>query len=254
MQLRRISISLALLVLLAACILPARLSGTSTPSEAPPADTTSPQPIETAASPEQVETAVGTDMIHATLSLRSVSMTLSAVYPDGPVRSLEAQVDASGNVHLTQPFSLPPDVQLESTPESKDWNQFEVYIVSGHAYILTGEGEVTEAPASMTMLEEALRGPEGPGLWLVLVGTRDLEPAAHEQVGGFKVIRYPVNAALEEGAITGTLWMDETSLALVRADLKISPLLFSNPASPANGDLSITLDVVRKDIPEIKLP
>jgi hypothetical protein len=193
-------------------------------------------------------------MIHATLSLRSVSITLSAAYPEGSVRSLEAQVDASGNVHLTQPFSLPPDVQLESTPESDDWNQFEVYIVNGRAYTLTGEGEVSEGPASMTMLEDALRGPEGPGLWLVLAGTRDLEPAAHEQIGGFNAIRYPVDAALEKGTIIGTIWMDEVSLALVRADLRISPLLFSNPASPANGDLSITLDVVQKNVPEIKLP
>jgi hypothetical protein len=193
-------------------------------------------------------------MISATLGLRSVSITLSASYPDGSVRSLDAQIDPSGNLHLTQPFSLPPDVQLESTPESNGWDQFEVYIVNGHAYTLTGEGEVSEDAASLTMLEDALRGPEGPGLWLVLAGTRDLEPAAHEQTGGFNAIRYPVNASLEEGTVTGTLWMDEASLALVRADLKISPLLFSDPASPANGDLSITLDVVRKDIPEIKLP
>jgi len=193
-------------------------------------------------------------MLSATLGLRSVSITLSASYPDGSVRSLDAQIDASGNVHLTQPFSLPPDVQLKSTPESDGWDQFEVYIVNGHAYTLTGGGEASEDPVSITMLEDALRGPEGPGLWLVLAGTRDLEPAAHEQMGGFNAIRYPMNAAFEEGTVTGTIWMDESSLALVRASLNISPLLFSDPASPANGDLSITLDVVRKDIPEIKLP
>ncbi len=246
MQLLRILISLALLVLLAAaCILPTRLPGSSTPSESPPVNT---------ASPEQVGTAAGPDMISATLGLRSVSITLSASYPDGSVHSLFAQIDASGNIHLTQPFSLPPDVQLERTPESDGWNQFEIYIVNGHAYTLTGGEEISEDAILLTVLEDALRGPQGPGLWLIWAGTKDLEPAAHEQAGGFSAIRYPMNAALEEGTITGTIWMDGVSLALVRADLKISPLLFSDPASPANGDLSIKLDVVREDIPQIKLP
>jgi hypothetical protein len=50
------------------------------------------------------------------------------------------------------------------------------------------------------------------------------------------------------------MWMDEETLALVRAELTISPSLFSTTADPASGDLTILFEVEQADIASIRVP
>jgi hypothetical protein len=200
------------------------------------------------------ETAEGPDMIDLTLSLRSVSVSLAATDPDGYARSLTGEIDAAGNSHLVEPFDPGPEMQGTLTPPVDGWGAFELFVVDGHAYTrMPGEAAVQD-DAYLTFLEDDLRGPDGPGLWLVWAGTEDLEPAAHEEMGGFSAIRYPVNATVEDGTIQGTIWVDEETSALVRAELAISPTLFSTADNPASGDLSILFEVARADVSPIGVP
>lgn len=200
------------------------------------------------------ETAEGPDMVDMTLGLRSVRLSLTASYPEGDVRSLTAEIDAEGNLHLVEPFELGSEVQATLTPPEGGWGEFELFVVDGHAYPrMSGEAAVQD-DAYLTSLADTLRGPDGPGLWLLLAGTEELEPAAHEDMGGFSAIRYPIDATIEDGTIQGTMWMDEETLALVRAELTISPSLFSTTADPASGDLTILFEVEQADIASIRVP
>jgi hypothetical protein len=245
----RIRIALALTVVLAvACSCPAgalpgvsQFLGSSTPSGEE-------------STGAEGETAQEPDMIDLTLGLRSVRLSLAATDPDGYARSLTGEIDAAGNSHLVEPFDPGPEMQGTLTPPEGGWGAFELFVVDGRAYTrMPGEAAVQD-DAYLTSLEDDLRGPDGPGLWLVWAGTEDLEPAAHEEMGGFSAIRYPVNATVEDGTIQGTIWMDEESLALVRAELTISPTLFSTADNPASGDLSILFEVARAEVSPIGVP
>jgi hypothetical protein len=200
------------------------------------------------------ETAEGPDMIDLTLSLRSVSLALSAIYPDGDVQSMTAEIDAAGNMHLVEPASPPPELEPTLTPPEGSWAAFELFVVDGHGYARMSGEAASQDDTYLTALDDMLRGPEGPGLWLSLTDTEGLEPAGHEETGGFSAIRYPVNATVEDGTIQGTIWVDEETSALVRAELAISPTLFSTADNPASGDLSILFEVARAEISPIGVP
>ncbi len=198
--------------------------------------------------------AEGLDMIDQTISLRSVQLSLTASYPDGSMRSLTGEIDDAGNLHLVEPLDPGPEISTTLTPPTGGWGAFELYLVDGHAYPLVPGGAPAQDDAYLGSLGEELRSPDGPGLWLLWAGTQDLEPAGHEAMGGFSAIRYPVDADLGDGTIQGTIWVDEDTSALVRAELTISPALFSTSANPASGDLSILFEVVRAEIAPIHLP
>jgi hypothetical protein len=246
---RRTGLVLALVVTLtlACSLLSGAMSGTSETSGA-------------STSSEEVSTGTGgtteeePDMIDLTLGLRSVRLSLSAEYPDGYTRSLIAEVDAAGNSHLAEPFIPEPDLQATLTPPEGGWGEFELFVVGGHAYPRMSGEAAAQDDTYLTFLEDELRSPDGPGLWLVWAGTEDLEPIAHEDVGGFAAIRYPVDATLDEGTIQGTIWVDEETSALVRVELTISPTLFSPADNPASGDLSILFEVTQAEISPISVP
>jgi hypothetical protein len=200
------------------------------------------------------ETAEEPDMIDLTLDLRSVSLSLSATHPDGYARNLTGEVDSAGNLHLVEPFDAGPDLQATLTPPEAGWGEFELFVVDGHAYLRMPGEAAAQDDAYLPFLENELRGPEGPGLWLLWAGTEDLEPAAHEAMGGFSAIRYPVEASLEDGTIQGTIWVDEESSALVRVELTITPTLFSTTDNQASGDLNILFEVGRAEVSPIGVP
>jgi hypothetical protein len=245
----RIRIVLALTVVLAvACSCPAgalpgvsQFLGSSTPSGE-------------GSTGAEGETAGEPDMIDLTLGLRSVRLSLAATDPDGYARSLTGEIDAAGNSHLVEPFDPGPAMQGTLTPPEGGWEAFELFVVDGHAYTRMPGEAAAQDDAYLTSLEDDLRGPDGPGLWLGWAGTEELEPAGHEETGGFAAIRYPVNATVEDGTIQGTIWVDEETSALVRAELAISPTLFSTAANPASGDLSILFEVARAEISPISVP
>lgn len=240
-------VALGVVLTLACSLLSNALPGASAPSADSP-------PSGEGSSETGDETAEGPDMLDMTLGLRSVSLSLTASYPDGSVRSLTAEIDAQGNLYLVEPFDLGTEVQATLTPPEAGRESFELFLVDGHAYLrMSGEAAVQD-DAYLTSLADTLRGPDGPGLWLVLAGTEELEPAAHEDMGGFAAIRYPVEATIEDGTIQGTMWMDEETLALVRAELTVSPTLFSTTADPASGDLTILFEVEQADIATIRVP
>lgn len=193
-------------------------------------------------------------MLARTLGLRSVRLALTSSYPDGYVRSLMAQIDAQGNLRLVEPYDLGSELLATLTPPEAGWGEFEVFVVDGHAYPRMSGDAVAQDDAYLTSLEDALRSPDGPGMWLLWAGTEELEPAADEDMGGFSAIRYPVEASLGDGTIQGTIWMDKASLALVRAELKISPTLFSTAANPASGNLEILFEVEQAEVAPISLP
>lgn len=196
----------------------------------------------------------GDDMLARTLALRSIRLSLTTTDPDGESRSLTAEIDARGNLHLVEPYDLGAELQATVTPPEAGWGEFELFIVDGHAYPRMSGEAVTLDDTYLTTLEATLRSPDGPGMWLLWAGTEELEPAAHEDMGGFSAIRYPVDATLGDGTIQGTIWMDEASLALVRAELSISPALISTSADRAGGPLEIRFEVERSDVPPIELP
>jgi hypothetical protein len=200
------------------------------------------------------DAAEGPDMIDQTISLRSVRLSLTATYPDGEERSLSGEIDAAGNMRLVEPLDPGPNLRSTLTPPEEGWGEFEVIIVGGHAYVhRTGEPPA-EDDSYLDALARELRGPEGPGLWLGWAGTENLEPAGHEEVGGFSAIRYPVQADLGDGSVDGTIWVDEETSALVRAELTISPALFSTAQNLASGDLTIVFEAVQADITPISIP
>ena len=213
-------------------------------------------PAPTAASSEGAgaDGAQAPDMIDATLALRSVSLELEASYPDGPARRVTAEIDANGNLHLTDPVDPGPQADEAFIPPAEGWGSFELFIVDGRAYTLMTGDEAVPDGNYLDFLEETLRGPDGPGMWLLWAGTEELGPDGRETFLGFSAIRYPVAADVGPGRIEGTVWVDEATSALVGADLTVSPELFSTSAPPANGDLVIKLRVSRESVSPIAVP
>jgi hypothetical protein len=81
-----------------------------------------------------------------------------------------------------------------------------------------------------------------------------VQAAGNETTGGFSAVRYAVNGSVDEGTITGTIWLEEGTNALVGADLAVSESLFHPPNSGHAGTVAIRLTVEKASVPAIALP
>jgi hypothetical protein len=101
-------------------------------------------------------------------------------------------------------------------------------------------------------LSSLLHGPNGPGLWLDLLPAGSLTTAGQESVGGFAAEKYTVNGSVNDQTITGSLWYE--AHALVQVELHIPAALLEPDRSDAQGELKITLEVQKADVPPVTLP
>jgi hypothetical protein len=102
------------------------------------------------------------------------------------------------------------------------------------------------------VLSNQLHGPDGPGLWLDLLPAGSLQPAGGESVGGFAADKYTVNGMVHGQKITGSLWY--YAHALVQVELHIPAGLLDPTKPAAQGELKITLETQKADVPPVTLP
>ena len=75
-----------------------------------------------------------------------------------------------------------------------------------------------------------------------------------ETVGGFACDRYKVNGTVGDQVITGTIWVDPEAFALIKAELHVPAALLAAPDEPASGEVKVTLNVEKADVPAVQLP
>ena len=256
-----------LLFLITAC---GGAAGTPTPStaletEVPETLVNTPEVVETEA-PIQTQEPAGTveaqpipDPLNNLLGLRSVKISLNGSRTGGGNRSIVVEIDQAGNMHIS--YSMPA-VTVKEMPEGlilpEGDIQYEVYVIDGSAYAPSEEDPAwTTTPVSADYVVELLsqmHGLEGFTLWLDMLPAGSLEAAGGEETGGFTTDKYAVSGAVSGQLITGALWYDQASHALVKAELHVPASLDSDPAEPESGEIVITLNAEKAEISPINLP
>jgi len=200
------------------------------------------------------------DPLDRLLAMHSIQFNQTALKPDGTSNSVQGEIDSAGNMHLTfhSEASLPAGVLGNSGPTQMK-QDYEWYVVDGKAYEPDDQN-----PAWMTTpldedygqeLSDLLHGQDGPGLWLDILPDGSLHSAGQETVGGFATNKYSVNGVVNNQTITGSLWYESQGHALVKVALTIpAALLLSINTQPAQGELKITLEAQKADVPLVKLP
>ena len=203
-------------------------------------------------------TPAGLDPLDRLLGMRSIQFNLTALRPDGTSRSLQAEIDTSGNMHLKLHASvvLPPGLPEKFSSTLKLPEESELYVVDGKYYQLDDQNPAwTTTPLAQdygVVLSNLLHGPNGPGLWLDLLPAGSLQSAGRTTVGGFDADKYTVNGTVHGQKITGSLWYE--SHALVQVELHI-PAALLDPTQPAvQGELKITLAAQKASVPPVILP
>ena len=101
-------------------------------------------------------------------------------------------------------------------------------------------------------LSDRLNGADGPGLWLNVLGDEAFKAAGQANVGGFAANKYNVNGQFNKQTISGTIWIEPKSKALVKVDLNV-PAVLMDP-SDKSGVLKITLSAQQTAVDPIRLP
>ena len=200
------------------------------------------------------------DPIDLLLDLRSVRISLAADYPDGSSESQVVEIDSAGNMHAT--ISLPPP-DPDFVPEGLDVSEvvttsYELYVIDGKAYQpseLDPAWSTTPADEDyLATLANELHSPSGPGLWLDILPEGSVTEDGSETVGGFACDRYKVNGTVGDQAITGTIWVDPEAFALIKAELHVPAALLAATDESTTGELKVTLNVEKADVPAVQLP
>jgi hypothetical protein len=252
-----------------ACIFtqaPASKSSPATPAAGQPNPTT-PFSAATQPSGEIAPTRIATpqdeisqpDPLDHLLAMRSIQFNLQVTRPDGSNRSLDAEIDSVGNMHLKfgyQGFDLkgmPKDYDPKALPPF-----VELYVVDGKAYLPDAQDPTWSTtpfddnyPADLSL---ELHGMESPAMWLNILPPGSLQPAGNESVGGFAADKYSVNGSVDGQQITGTLWEEPQADALVQAELHVPAALLSPPKQPQASEMLITLKAQKADVPLVVLP
>jgi hypothetical protein len=191
--------------------------------------------------------------VEGTLALRSVQMELQADIPGADANRTLIFVDAVGNVRMETALPIYEDSMV--TPDSPDWNVFEIFIVDGLGYVRSGKTGNAEANLLQnTALSDILYFPTGPGMWLILLPEESFTSAGKESKGGFDAVKYTVDGLLELGQILGEFWVDESTGALVGANLSLAKSFFY-PFEESTGEVvTITFLVEKADVAPITVP
>ena len=199
------------------------------------------------------------DPLDHLLEMRSIQFNLTVTRLDGTIRSLDAEIDSAGNMHLIfgyQGFDLtgmPKDFDPKALPASA-----EIFVIGSKAYLPDAQDPKWQTtpfdenyPASLSL---ELHGLESPALWLNILPPGSIQPAGQETVGGFAADKYSVDGKVDGQMISGTLWEEPQADALVQAELHIPAALLSPPDQPVSGEMLITLKAQKKDVASVVLP
>ena len=193
------------------------------------------------------------DPLDTLLELRSIRFNLNTQRLDGTKRTVQAEIDPLGNMHIT--YINPP---YDTSGMPTDFHQvytsskMELYVLDGKSYLLN-----TEDPAwKTTVMDEdfaasfasELDGMESPAMWLNLLPAGSVTASGTETVGGFETTRFDVSGEISGVHIFGTIWKDTQSHALVQAELHIPASLLSAPTDPQSGEMVITLYARKQEI------
>jgi len=195
------------------------------------------------------------------LALHSVQINLDISRPDGSSRSMQISTDKTGNMDIKINQSNPAfDADLPQEIDPKTLNiASELLVVGGKAYLHSGEDldwmdhPMDDNNYPQTLAQE-LHGMDGPSLWLDILPDGSIQPAGQDTVGGFAVDKYVVNGKVEGQVISGTLWEEPQSDALIQVELHVPGALLSAPDQPQPGELMIMLKAQKADVPLVVLP
>jgi len=193
------------------------------------------------------------------LGMRSIQFNLTVTRLDGTIRSLDAEIDSAGNMHLIfgyQGFDLtgmPKDYDAKALPTSA-----EIFVIDSKAYLSDAQDPNWRTtpfdenyPATLAL---ELHGLESPAMWLNLLPPGSIQSTGQETVGGFTTDKYSVDGSVDGQKISGTLWEEPQADALVQAELHIPAALLSPPGQPLPGEMLITLKAQKKDVAPVVLP
>ncbi|MDR3575698.1 MAG: hypothetical protein P4L50_17700 [Anaerolineaceae bacterium] len=247
-----------------ACALPQLPSATDTSNTPaapqPSAKTGAPAGQETPAPADSQDDILRPGPLDHLLTLHSVQINLDISRPDGSSRSMQIAADKTGNMDIKLNQNNPADAadlpkEVGSiTPNTAS----ELLVVDGKSYLHSGKDpDWMEHPLDgdypQTLAQE-LHGMDGPGLWLDILPDGSIQAAGQESVGGFAADKYTVNGKVDNQVISGTLWEEPQSDALVQAELHVPGALLSPPDQPQPGELKITLKAQKVDVPLVTLP
>jgi hypothetical protein len=199
------------------------------------------------------------DPLDHLLGLRSIIIQLTAQRPDGSNSSTQVEIDSAGNMHVK--YSLPAlDAKLfpQGFDASKIPASSELFVLNGKAYQPNAQDPAwTSAPMDANYLQtlyDELYGPDGVAEWLDILPDGSLVSSGQESVGGFQTDAYTVNGAVDGQAVTGKLWYEPQSDALVKAELNVPAALYDPTDKSLTGALKVSLDTRKADVPLVTLP
>jgi hypothetical protein len=199
------------------------------------------------------------DPLDRLLAMRSIKFNLTSLKWDGSSHSIDVEIDSAGNMHVKHsppvidPALLPNGFDPKMLPPSH-----EVYVVDGKAYHLSEQNpDWITTPVYenyIQMLAQEMHGPDGPAIWLDMLPAGSIHAAGKDNVGGFGADKYTVNGQIDGQSISGTIWFEPQADALVQAELHIPASLLSDPTQPQKGELKISLNAQKANVPLVSLP
>lgn len=235
------------------------LSASAATTEPTQGETATQEELVTEAEVDEIATQPLPDPLENLLALRPVKINLSASLPDGTSRSMDVEIDPAGNmvIHVTHPPITSVDLPEEITL-TQDNIAYEVYVIDGLVYTPSKDDpDWRNNPVEMdyyVTLSEQMHGFEGFTAWLDMLPAGSLQATDAEAIGGFSTSTYLLNGIVGGQTITGALWYDQTSHALVKAELHVPAVLASNPETPESGEILITLLAENTDVAPVSLP
>ena len=258
---KTILITLLVVLVSLACALP-QLPGPQKIAGSAPGPTSEPGASSAQATPAAANSPdeiLQPDPLDHLLALHSVQINLDISRPDGTSRSIQISTDKNGNMVLKFKQSAPDAANLPQGFDPKALKtDSELLVLGGKAYVRSDQdpnwmGTPVDDNYPQTLAQE-LHGMDGPALWLNLLPDGSIQPAGQETVGGFAADKYTVNGKVQDQVISGTLWEEPQSDALVQAELHVPGALLSDPAQPEKGELKIVLKAQKADVPAVVLP
>ena len=90
--------------------------------------------------------------------------------------------------------------------------------------------------------------------WLDILPAGSLQSAGSETQGGFSTNKYTIKGTVSDQSIMGTLWFDDSTHALVKAEIHVPNTLNSDPENQESGETVIQLDAEIKEVDPVTLP